>query len=328
MTNEAITALIISAALLLTFAFILISARICYGKVFERRVRAYDPYRGLDAPKYAPHADTIKRLIDGISAEKYELVSIKAKDGTLLRARYYHRRDGAPIHLICHGYKSPALRDGAGGSCDSRDMGHNLLLIYQRAHGESEGKTISFGILERYDVIAWAQYLTERFGKDTEIILIGTSMGAATVIMAAGLGLPDTVRCVIADCPYSSPKEIILSSARNMGFSPRLIYPFIALGARLFGGFSVNGASATEAARSLKIPLLLVHGEADSTVPYEMSVRIAEAAMAAGADCTLALFPAAEHCLPFITDHPRYEKIRNEFLAKHLIGERGGTDAR
>lgn len=328
MTTEALIALIIPLVLIQMIAFALISARICYKKIFARRLRAYDPYHGLDAPKYAPHKEAISRLIDSIASEEYEPVCITAKDGTTLRARYYHRRDGAPIHLICHGYKSPALRDGAGGGCDSRALGHNLLLIYQRAHGESDGETISFGILERYDVVAWAEYLTERFGKESKIILIGTSMGAATAIMAAGLGLPDTVRCVIADCPYSSPKEILLSSARKMGVDPRLVYPFISLGARLFGGFSLRAASATEAVRTLKIPLLLVHGMADTTVPYEMSVKIAEAARAAGTDCTLELFPDAEHCLPFITDHPRYERIRNEFLAKHVGDGRCGEEAR
>ena len=73
-------------------------------------------------------------------------------------------------------------------------MGHNLLLIDERAHGRSEGRTITFGIQERWDVESWARFAVERFGADVQIILYGVSMGAATVLMAAGLDLPENVK--------------------------------------------------------------------------------------------------------------------------------------
>ncbi len=62
--------------------------------------------------------------------------------------------------------------------------GHNVLMIEERAHLESEGHTITFGIKERYDALDWIRYALQRFGEDTRIILVGISMGAATVLMA------------------------------------------------------------------------------------------------------------------------------------------------
>lgn len=322
MTPEQLKALIIIAsavaALLFVFSIVSLVAYITYKMTFMRRRREYDPYFGLDKPKFAEHSEELAEIIESISAEDFEAVSITAGDGTRLAGRYYHRCDGAPIHVICHGYKSSPLRDGSGGGCDSRKMGHNLLLIYQRAHGESEGETISFGILERYDIIEWLKYLTERFGESTEIILIGTSMGAASVIMAAELGLPETVKCIIADSPYSSPKDVIMRSVSDMGYPVRLVYPFIKLGARMFGGFSLEAASPIEAVKHSQKPIFIAHGEDDSIVPVEMAHLIAKAALEAGVDCTLATFPDAEHCMSFIVHYDRYVGIRNGFLKKHI----------
>ena len=322
MTPQQLKSLIIIAsvvaAVLFIFAAVSLVAYITYRMTFMRRRREYDPYFGLDKPKFAEYSKELSNVIESISAEDFEPVKITARDGTKLAGRYYHRCDGAPIHVICHGYKSSPLRDGSGGGCDSRKMGHNLLLIYQRAHGESEGETISFGILERYDIIDWLNYLTERFGDGAEIILIGTSMGAASVIMAAELELPDTVKCIIADSPYSSPKDVILKSVREMGYPAALVYPFIRLGARMFGEFALESAAPITAIKNAKRPIFIAHGEEDSIVPVEMAHRIAEAAEEAGVDCTLATFPGAEHCMSFIVDYDRYVGIRNEFLKKHV----------
>lgn len=324
MTPEQVQILIISVSasigLLLLVGAVLLISYLTYRMIFMRRRKDYDPYYGLDAPKYAAHSEFLTRIIESMSAEEYEMLSITARDGTKLYARYYHRRDGAPLHLICHGYKSSPLRDGSGGGCDSRKMGHNLLLIYQRAHGMSEGKTISFGILERYDVVDWTIHMAERLGKDTEIILIGTSMGAASVLMASELDLPESVKCIIADCPYSSPKEVIMSTSARMGYPARLVYPFIRLGAKLFGRFSLEAADAAEAVKIAAVPILIAHGEEDSIVPAEMSERIANAAKEAGVDCTRVTFAGAEHCMSFIVDYEGYVRIRNEFLARHLRG--------
>lgn len=311
--------LIISAAAVLILTGIIFASYATYSIIFKRKRRDYDPYHGLDKPGFSEHYEKFGKLIERIRGEEYESVSITARDGTLLSARLYFRHAGAPIHLICHGYKSSLLRDGSGGGCEALDLGHNLLLIAQRAHGESEGKAISFGINERFDIVDWSEYLTGRYGDECEIILIGTSMGAASVIMAREIGLPKTVKCVIADCPYSTPKGAILASAAKMGYPPKLIYPFIRLGARIFGGFDLEAASPIRAiAHPEGAPILIAHGEADSIVPVEMARELAAAAKAAGTPCSLKTFPGAEHCTSFVVDYYGYVAWRNEHLKKYL----------
>ena len=312
--------IVLLCTLLLLALLTLLISYFTYAKIFKRRRKEYDPFYGLDKPAYSINRGFLESVINRISAEPCEIIEITGYDGTKLAARYYHSRDGAPIHAIFHGYKSSPQRDGSGGGCDALDLGHNLLLVYERAHGMSDGETISFGIRERYDVISWMNYLTERFGEESEIILIGTSMGGASVLMASELNLPKTVKCIIADCPYSVPKDIILNSARAMGYPTGLIYPFIRLGARIFGGFDLEAASAKEAIKKARIPIIIAHGEIDSVVPCEMSREMAAAAGDSGVTCHLKTFENAEHCMSFIVSYDEYTAWRNELLREYISG--------
>lgn len=245
----------------------------------------------------------------------HEKIFITAHDGKRLAARYYHTADGAPVHIEFHGYRSGAARDFCGGNKFARDSGHNTLLVDQRAHGESGGRSISFGILERYDCLDWINYVIERFGKDVKIILAGISMGAATVLMASELELPQNVKGIIADCPYSSPEEIIKQECGKMGLPPKLAYPFVRLGAVIFGGFDPSAATAKSAVTKSKTPILIIHGENDDFVPCRMSREIYDAC---ASDKTLVTIPLAIHGISYIIDRPKYEKAVEDFLARIL----------
>ena len=192
------------------------------GGYYAYRVAFWSPKKGReDLPvhkgkQYEPHLPEIARLLQTLIDRPCEFVSVTSYDGLTLWGRYYHLADGAPLDIAFHGYRSAGLTDFCGGAEISREMGHNLLLIDQRAHGKSQGSTITFGIKERYDVLTWVDYALERFGKDTKILLYGISMGASTVLMASELPLPENVKGIVADCPYSSPTKIIRAVGRKL----------------------------------------------------------------------------------------------------------------
>ncbi len=264
---------------------------------------AYDPYRA-----------EMKRMFHLLNDRPYEFVTITSHDGLTLSGRYYHVADGAPLDIGFHGYRSSPLTDFSGGSQLSFRMGHNLLLIDQRAHGKSQGNTISFGILERRDLLGWVDWGLQRLGPDTKIVLYGISMGGATVLMASELELPENVRAIIADCPYASPLDIILHVGRKTAFPQCLIRPCVILGARLFGGFDLLETTAAQAVAHSRTPILILHGEADNFVPCQMSDLIA---------CNPELverhtFPGADHGISFLADGSRYEKIVTDFLGRVL----------
>ena len=305
----------VAGILVLTAVLILIISYNCY------RIPFYSPKKNREAipetkgPQYEPHRATMRRIFSQLAAREYEDVSITSHDGLKLAGKYYHIKDGAPLAIAFHGYRSSGMTDFAGGSELCFDMEQNLLLVDQRAHGKSQGKSISFGILERLDCLAWAHYAVDRFGADTPILLYGVSMGATTVLMASALPLPANVRGIVADCPFSSPADIILAVGKTQHYPPTLIYPFVVLGARIYGHFNLLETTAAEAVRSAKVPILIIHGEADGFVPAAMSEEIAIAQPELVERVT---FPGADHAISFLVDEARYRKIVTEFVSNAL----------
>lgn len=261
-----------------------------------------------------PFREETHEMAVKISSIPCEFVTAVSYDGLKLSARYYKGRDDMPLCICFHGYRGAAMRDFSGGGLLLIDEGYNVLIVDQRAHGRSDGTTITFGVRERYDVLTWIDYANERFGADTPIYLFGISMGAATVIMASGLELPDNIRAVAADCPYSSPKKIIKHVCRRIRLNPELCWPIIWLASRIFGHFDVNEITGAEAVKKTKLPILIIHGEGDRFVPPQMSeeIKLANPGMV-----ERHTFADAGHGLSYFYDTERYKSIVKDFLKKH-----------
>lgn len=275
--------------------------------------RKEDPYTLIEGEQYEVLADVIIECTRVMDKAPCEHVYITSYDGLMLHARYYHTQENAPTVIVMHGYKGNALRDGAGGFALSRQLGFNVLVPDQRAHARSQGKVITFGIKERFDCLGWVKYINSRFGDDLPVVLSGLSMGAATVLMAADLGLPDNVVGIMADCPYASPEGIIRKVCTDRGFPEKLVFPFIKLAAQILGGFSITECAAVETVKEAKIPILLIHGDDDRFVPCDMTRKIAAAC---ASSVQLEIFPGAGHGLCYMTDPERYEAAALSFLQR------------
>lgn len=288
---------------------------------FAYRIAFYAPYKDRDAipatsgAQYDPYREVMKLIYHQLADREYEDVYITSRDGLRLHGRYYHVRDGAPIDIGFHGYRSCSLTDFSGGAELCFELKHNLLLVDQRAHGKSEGKTITFGILERYDCLDWVDWALDRFGEATQILLYGISMGASTVLMASELPLPQSVKGIIADCPYCSPVRIICKVSDGMRIPAKLVRPFLILGAWLYGGFRLCETDAAAAVKNSRVPILIIHGEADSFVPCEMSAEVMDACPERIQRHT---FPGAEHGISYLVDKDRYSRIVKEFIGNVL----------
>ncbi len=304
--------LIFFIILALLLAFVLLISFLAYRKTFYyRRPRNYELYRLPSGEQYAPHYEKMTSLMKEMEAIEGEHVEIRSYDGKRLFGRYYHVSDGAPLHIQMHGYKGHYIRDFCGGNKMVRDMGHNSLVIEQRAHTEGSGRTITFGIKERRDCLSWINYANGRFGENTPIFLSGVSMGAATVLMTAGLDLPSNVRGIMADCPYDSTKDIIKKVAGDLGIPPALTVPFIWLAAFLFGHFNLTKTDVHRSLKNANIPILLVHGDDDRFVPLEMSKKI----HASRSDLVeLHVFEGAGHGMSYMLDEERYLKLSKDFI--------------
>jgi len=304
--------------LITTGAFLVIlfvGLYLIYLFAFHNDIKDDDIYHVPNTDQYQALADRMRSGTQKMAALDFEQVYIKSPDGTMLAGRYYHLSDDAPVQLQMHGYRGNALRDFCGGFHLARRMGHNVLSVDQRAHGKSGSKTITFGVKEREDCAAWANYLYNRMGEKTPIFLCGVSMGAASVIMATELELPPTVVGVIADCPYSSPKAIIQKVCKDMKLPAKVAYPFVILAGLVYGKFAIWKSAPEKAIQNTKVPVLLLHGEDDRFVPCEMGKQL----YARNKQMVrLETFPDAGHGLSYLVDTPRYEKIVRQFVSACL----------
>lgn len=249
-----------------------------------------------------------------LKSQSYEPVYIKSFDGLSLFGRYYQGNEGAPLFIEFHGYKGDALRDLCAEDMVFKSLGASTLIVDQRAHGKSEGTTITFGILERFDCLSWVKWANERFG-NIPIFLAGISMGASSVLMASNLDLPKNVRGIIADCAYSSPKDIIRKVLGDIGLPVRLIYPFVSAGAKFFGKFDLNKFSPKKSVKESKTPIIIMHGEADDFVPCRMSSEIYDSC---ASEKYLYTFGGAGHGFSFAKDAEKYEHAVKDFFLKQL----------
>lgn len=248
----------------------------------------------------------------------YEDLYLTSFDGLRLHARFYKNGDGRRTVLLSHGFRSSGRGDFAAVlPLYYETLGCSLLVLDHRAHGESEGRYITYGIRERFDVRDWARYLTDRAGGDVQIVLDGISMGATAVLMACGTELPDTVTGVIADCGFTSPWDIfshILHSTFHLGDFP-ILY-LVGHMARRRAHFGFREATTVRAMENWTKPALFIHGTADDFVPPAMTESTYAACPAA--DKTLILVEGAMHGCSYLRDRARCESALRQFFAKVL----------
>lgn len=281
----------------------------------KKKEKSTEEFSLPDGDVYIPYRETMIGWMKEVRTMPYEAVSVTSFDGLTLRGKYYEYAPGAPIELMFHGYRGSAERDLCGGIQRCFALGRSILLVDQRASEGSDGTVISFGVNESRDCHTWLEFMGKRFGPDAKIILTGISMGAATVLMAAGRPLPPTVVGVLADCGYTSAKAIICQVIGRMNLPPKLAYPFVRLGARLFGHFDLEEMPPIEAVKHCTVPVIFFHGESDDYVPCSMSRENYDAC---SAPKRLVTIPGAGHGLSYLVDPEYYLQQLDAFFKPYL----------
>ena len=266
-----------------------------------------------------PFAHRIESGKEFLRTREHTRVYTKSHDGLTLSASYYPNNSNRTL-IAFHGYRSTPQRDFSCAVKMYLDMGLNVLLVDHRSHGESEGKLITFGVKERYDVPTWVDYVLTHWGNETQIILDGLSMGSSTVMMASSLPLPPNVKGIIADCGYTSPAEIIGHvSEKTYKIKGSLAARVLSVLCRIVGGFSLYEASAPQALSQSDLPILFIHGKADDFVPAHMSLTNFEAARGSKRLC---MVENAGHGISYLLDPDGIEDALREFVTKITTEEK------
>ena len=295
---------------------VLIGSGACFRIVFyspRRKPRAEDDYDLPPGEEYEPLYPAMIEWTKQCRATPHRNVEIKTFDGLTLRGRYYELTPDAPIEIMMHGYQGNIERDLSGGIFRAHKIGHSVLVFDHRGSGKSDGNMLTFGINESRDCRRWIDFVLTEINKDAEIILSGVSMGAATAMITAGFeDLPENVVGIVADCGYTSAKDIIKKVMRDMKLPPNLLYPFVKLGARIYGRFDLDKYSPLEQVKKARMPIIFVHGDADNYVPMEMSKINYEAC--ASSKKKLLIIKGAAHGLAYPIAQDEYLKELSDFF--------------
>ncbi len=229
----------------------------------------WEEYKALIGPRKA-----------WLMEQKLEPITISARDGVSLHA-YYLPAETPSDRLVIglHGYTSCGLSDFCSHAYYFHKMGFDCLIPDHRAHGESGGDYIGFGILDRFDCRAWIDYVDKRFDGEKQILLHGTSMGATTALMIAGASnLPSSVKAVIADCAFTSPYDIFCHVLKKNYHLPA--HPIMDINDRMCrktAGYGFRDYSTLTAMQNTRLPILFIHGMEDKFVPTWMTNKNYEA---------------------------------------------------
>ena len=178
--------------------------------------------------------------------------------------------------IVVHGY------GGSGKLMSDKskyfyDMGYNVLIPDLRGHGKSEGDYIGMGWKDRLDIISWINFIIKE-NPNAEIVLHGTSMGAATVLMTSGENLPSNVKAIVADCAYTSAwDEFSYQLESYLKVPSSYILNVTNMVTKLKAGYSLKEASALECVKKATVPILYIHGDKDKFVPYSMMDKLYDA---------------------------------------------------
>ena len=241
-----------------------------------------------------------------------EEIFIDSFDDLKLYGKYYHLDDKSPIVICFHGYKGNMYDNQIGIKKICFENNFNLLMVNHRSHGKSEGKSISFGINERRDVQFWANYMAKRFPKN-KIILVGTSMGGASVLMASDLALPNNVCGIIADCPFNSPLDVVRGYLTKKKIPLNLGLNIVCMSALLVGRFNIKSRDSLSSVKKSKVDILLIHSEEDSVVPCDCSKNLHDKSRN---NTTLEIFTGADHGVSYLSDSERYTNIFLNFVKR------------
>ena len=202
--------------------------------------------------------------------ENRSSVSMTADDGTKLAGWYFDHGQDTHDYAIClHGYTNEPIGMAryAKRFCD---RGMSVLTPAARAHERSGGTYIGMGWPERLDVVKWAQQIAKRDPK-ARILIFGVSMGGATAMNVAGEKLPSQVKCIIEDCGYTSVwDEFALQLKDVFGLPSFPLLDVANLACNVRAGYDFHTASSLEQLKHATLPMLFIHGDADTFVPYSM----------------------------------------------------------
>lgn len=261
---------------------------------------------------YKKEQDEYLKEFDNLDKEEIFIKGYKSKlaHGYFIKSNTNSKK----VVIFAHGWKSHGLNDYICGGMFLHRHNYNVLIIDQYAHGQSEGKYISFGKFDKENVKCWINYINDLFDNDCEIYLMGMSMGSSTVLWLANENLKN-VRGLIGDSGYYNGYDLALYFIeRRIKFLPSIVAFLTRLIAIVICKFDIKKCDLKKSMMYSKYPILFIHGDKDDFVPTSHSIN-------AYNDCTskkeIVLFEDANHIISGLKYPLKYESCIVNFIEKY-----------
>ena len=265
--------ILVTAAILflIFFAACFIAFKKTFSKAKKSEKTEAEFYKKLNRLKYNNLAEKIKKDKKILEAVECKDVAIFSRDNLRLTGKLYlsDNKNANSSVILCHSHKSSGELDFGTAFKMYREMNYNILLIDQRAHGDSDGRYTTMGIMESYDIVNWCRWLEMCFGTECRTVVHGVSMGAfASLAAAANPEMPANVQCIIADSIYPLIYEYIYKKAKgSMAFLAKPAVTFVNLFYKNHIGFDMRDFSLYTVSKAVKIPVLFIHPESSASAP-------------------------------------------------------------
>ena len=262
-----------------------------------------------------------RQMQQRLEQSPHETVRITGYDGTPLVGHLFRAEQEKRVILAMHGWRSCWARDFGPVADFFRENDCTVLYAQQRGQGESGGDYMGFGMIERFDCLEWIKWLNDNGFGGRKIYLAGISMGATTVLMTAGFPeLPENVAGVLADCGFTSAKaewKYISENNLRIPYDRRRRHVEALCRKRI--ELTPDADTTLDAMKTCRVPILCVHGEADTFVPVEMTLENYEACRSPKRKL---IVPGANHGMSYFYDRTGYENAVKAFFREQEHGFR------
>ncbi|MER2088626.1 MAG: alpha/beta fold hydrolase [Sporosarcina sp.] len=237
---------------------------------------------------------------------------IVSPNGYMLKAVFLKPLETAKTVIICHGVTENKINSIKYARLFER-LGFNSVIFDHRRHGDSGGRTTSFGYYEKIDLQAIVHAVRERIGKRALLGIHGESMGAATTLLYAGT-YEDVADFHIVDCPFSDFSEQILHILRkNTPIRSTMALRVASVFLKMRDGYTLKLVSPREVVGNISKPVLFIHSMEDDFILPHMTEELYAAKEG---DKMLKLFQKGAHAKSFNENPVQYEKTVQEFLGR------------
>ena len=257
--------------------------------------------------RWEQFAETLREGISRIRAYPWEDVWIVSHDGLKLHGRVLKGTSEKTV-ILAHGYRSSGENDFCGIVDYYRENNFTVLMIDQRAHGESEGKRLSFGLRERWDMTGWICYAVENL--PSELYLHGVSMGGVSLMMALPSCKGYPIKGIIADSAYDNVQELLIFQIKKKYHLPSPVFDcLISLAGSLLLGRDCKKLHAAQCVAENKVPVIIMNGSDDHMIPPGMAARFTRAR-----NVQFVCIDGAPHAMCWLTAQGTYENQMDRFL--------------